>query len=118
MWFIPIVFLTEYDGYVPFHAVYRIPCECGLIYIGETGRNLEMRQTEHLAFSQKSLKEKSTVAKHTWELDDAFKWKESKLITPVSNYFARKLRESIEIYKQQIIQQEGRPLNDIWTVLL
>ena len=79
-----------------------------------------MKQKEHLACCQKSLKEKSTVAKHAWELDLTFKWKESKLITPVSNlvsYFARKVRESIEIYKHQTIQQEGRTLNYICIVL-
>ena len=26
-------------------GVYRIPCECGLVYIGETGRNLSLRLT-------------------------------------------------------------------------
>ena len=28
-------------------GVYRIPCECGLVYIGETGRNLSLRLKEH-----------------------------------------------------------------------
>ena len=28
-------------------GVYRIPCECGLVYIGETGRNLSVRLKEH-----------------------------------------------------------------------
>ena len=27
--------------------VYRIPCECGLLYIGETGKNLSIRLKEH-----------------------------------------------------------------------
>jgi hypothetical protein len=29
-------------------GVYRIPCECGLVYIGETGRNLSVRLKERL----------------------------------------------------------------------
>ena len=32
--------------------VYRIPCECGLVYIGETGRNLSLRLKEHKTICQ------------------------------------------------------------------
>jgi predicted GIY-YIG superfamily endonuclease len=28
-------------------GVYRIPCQCGLVYIGETGQNLSIRLKEH-----------------------------------------------------------------------
>ena len=28
-------------------SVYRIPCECGLVYIGETGRNFSLSLKEH-----------------------------------------------------------------------
>ena len=47
-----------------------------------------MRQTEH---RQKSLKEKSTVAKHAWQLDDAFKWKESKTNSSSQQLFRQKV---------------------------
>lgn len=45
----------------------------------------------------KVLKEQSAVAKHAWELDHTLTWKESKLITPINNYFAKKARESINL---------------------
>ena len=28
-------------------VVYKIPCECGRVYVGETGRTLKQRITEH-----------------------------------------------------------------------
>ena len=35
-------------------GVYRIPCECGLVYIGETGRNLSLRLKEHKTNCEKA----------------------------------------------------------------
>ena len=50
-------------------GVYRIPCECGLVYIGETGRNLSVRLKEHKTNCEKAEQDKSAVAKHTWTYD-------------------------------------------------
>jgi hypothetical protein len=52
-------------------GVYRIPCECGLVYIGETGRNLSVRLKEHKTNCEKAEQDKSAVAKHTWTYDQA-----------------------------------------------
>ena len=46
-------------------GVYRIPCECGLVYIGETGRNLSLRLKEHKTNCEKAELEKSAAAKHS-----------------------------------------------------
>ena len=43
-------------------GVYRILCECGLVYIGETGRNLSSRLKEHKTNCEKAELEKSAVA--------------------------------------------------------
>jgi predicted GIY-YIG superfamily endonuclease len=45
-------------------GVYRIPCECGLVYIGETGRNLSVRLKEHKMNCEKAEQDKPAVAKH------------------------------------------------------
>jgi hypothetical protein len=56
--------------------VYRIPCECGLVHIGETGRNLScaVRLKEHKANCEKAEQDKSAVAKHIWIYDHRIKW--------------------------------------------
>ena len=46
-------------------GVYRFPCECGLVYIGETGRNLSLRLKERKTNCEKAELEKSAVAKHS-----------------------------------------------------
>ena len=45
--------------------MYRIPCECGLVYIGETGRNLSKRPKEHKTNCEKPELDKSALAKLT-----------------------------------------------------
>ena len=54
-------------------GVYRIPCESGLVYIGETGRNLSLRLKEHKTNCEKAELEKSAVAKHSWTNDHRIK---------------------------------------------
>lgn len=40
--------LLHYDVAIASQGVvYKIPCECGRIYVGETGRTLKQRITEH-----------------------------------------------------------------------
>ena len=54
-------------------GVHRIPCECGLVYIGETGRNLSVRLKEHKTNCEKDEQDKSAVARHTWTYDHRIK---------------------------------------------
>ncbi len=62
-------------------GVYRIPCECGLVYIGEcglvyigeTGRNLSKRLKEHKTICEKAELDKSAVATHAWTYDHRIK---------------------------------------------
>ena len=49
-------------------GVYRIPSECGLVYIGETDRSL-WRLKEHKTNCEKAELDKSAVAKHAWTYD-------------------------------------------------
>ncbi len=92
-------------------GVYRIPCECGLVYIGETGRNLSRRLKEHKTNCEKAELDKSAVTKHAWTYDHRIKWDEPNILAIDSHRFSRKMRESIEIEKHNTIDQEGKPLD-------
>jgi predicted GIY-YIG superfamily endonuclease len=87
--------------------VYRIPCECGLVYIGETGRNLSVRLKEHKTNCEKAEEDKSAVAKHTWTYDHRIKWDEATILAMDSHKFSRKMRESIEIYIEAQYNRSG-----------
>ena len=93
--------------------MYRIPFECGLVYIGETGRNLSLRLKEHKTNCEKAELEKPAVAKHSCTNDYRIKWNEA---TESHKYF-RKMRESIETEKHSTIDQEGKPLGSTWHAL-
>ena len=95
-------------------GVYRIPCGCGLVYIGETGRNLLVRLKEHKTNCEKAKRDKSAVTKHTWTYDHRIKWDEATILAIDSHKFSRKMRESIEIEKYNTIDQEGKPLDSMW----
>ena len=61
-------------------GVYLIPCkDCNRRYVGETGRNLEVRLEEHKRACRLGLTN-SMVAKHTLEIDHRINWKESSII--------------------------------------
>ena len=47
--------------------VYRIPCNCGQVYIGETRCRLEMRLKEHRDACERGMIEKSAAVEHAWE---------------------------------------------------
>ncbi len=98
-------------------GVYHIPCECGLFYIGETGRNLSKRLKEHKTNCEKAGLDKSAVAKHAWTYDHRIKWDEANILAMDSQRFSRKMRESIEIEKHNTIYQEGKPLDSTWRAL-
>ena len=98
-------------------GVYRIPCECGLVYIGETSRNLSKRLKEHNTNCKKAELDKSAVAKHAWTYDYHIKWYEANILAMDSHRFSCKMRESIEIEKHNTIDQDGKPPDSMWRAL-
>ena len=78
---------------------HRILYECGVVYIGETGRNLMIRQKEHLDCYIKENRENSTISKQAWMREHKVNWDMSALLASIDKYFAWKTRESFEIAK-------------------
>jgi hypothetical protein len=46
-------------------GVYRIPCECGRVYIGQTGRSVDIRLKEHQRHIRLEHPDKSAVSEHS-----------------------------------------------------
>ncbi|XP_076658339.1 uncharacterized protein LOC143362230 [Halictus rubicundus] len=97
----------------------HLPCSCGKVYIGETGRSVSTRLTEHdrwlrLKYTQSAVAEHHLATGHTIMLE------ETKLVFRFKEYFPRKYRESIEILKHpdNINRNTGYQLNPIWHSLL
>lgn len=80
-------------------GVYIIECKCGSIYIGETGRDMKTRITEHRnKCNNQSLE--SGVAEHimTNDRSHTILWDKAKLILPESRKFQRKIKEATVIH--------------------
>ena len=86
--------------------VYWIPCECGKLYIGETGRNLPTRLKEHRAHGRKGDFEKSSNIKHSHIKDHQIDWRAAQLITLINSWHTRRIREAIKIFKHNTVPQD------------
>ena len=100
--------------------VYRVPCaECDSVYIGETGRTLEKRLSEHRgAVKRNDTKNGITVhalkTQHKVDLDAA-------TVKQVeTNYTRRSTIEAIHIKKQGVTSSLncGRHLSPVWHPLI
>jgi hypothetical protein len=46
-------------------GIYRIPCECGNVYVGQTGRTIEARLKENMRHVRLNQPEKSPMTEHS-----------------------------------------------------
>ena len=100
-------------------GVYRIPCQCGKVYIGETGRDLTTRINEHKAHGRKGELEKSSIIKHSHTEDHQINWSQAELITSIERWYPRRIREAMEIIKHNTVPQDiGFNISDIWRPIL
>jgi predicted GIY-YIG superfamily endonuclease len=74
-------------------CIYYIPCECGRSYIGETGRPLAMRLSEHKHSLKEDFLEKSKLAQHAYEEGHRVGWKEARILETASSSRYRKCKE-------------------------
>ena len=100
-------------------GVYRIPCECGKVYIGETGRSFNTRLKEHKTCQRLNDGDKSAIVKHAQQHKHSIKWDDSNLITSIRHWHTRRIREAIEISQHNTVPQDsGLHINSIWHPLI
>jgi len=89
-------------------GVYIIECNCGSIYIGETGRDIKTRTNEHIN-SCKTNSIASGVSEHlmTNDTSHTILWTNTKVIIPEKRKFQRKIMEAAVI---QNATANGTPL--------
>src|SRR6185437_14483137 len=52
------------------HGIYKIPCDCGKVYVGETGRQWNKRINEHISDVNKNKLDTSALAFHMHQHPD------------------------------------------------
>ena len=76
-------------------VVYQIPCQdCDSVYIGETGRSLGKRITEHKC-AVKTGDRKNGVAVHAWDEGHRVDWEGVKILESEPHYLKRRVLEAI-----------------------
>ena len=96
--------------------VYEIPCkECDKRYIGETGRTLNKRITEH-KLAVKRGDTNNGIAVHAWEAQHHVDWEGAKVRDTEPNLWKRKVLEAIHIQAQENNNNldSGLQLSHIW----
>ena len=81
------------------NCVYSIPCSCGKIYKGETGRPQKVRLEEHRKAVVRGEIEKSGTADHIWKEKGKHLplWDEVEIIARAEYWRIRRLKESAHI---------------------
>jgi len=77
--------------------VYKIPCECGKVYIGETGTAIQDRIKEHDRDIRLTRTQTSAVSAYANEIGHVPIWKEVKFIDRDPHWYTRRVKEAIHI---------------------
>lgn len=106
-------------------VIYKIPCECGAQYIGETGRPLEVRVSEHRRNWLKLRGDldngivpeyvSSLLAAHAVENKHEIQWEEVKVLATESNIKKRKIHEAaVMCITENVISQPSHDIPPLW----
>ena len=95
---------TKQDG-----VVYRIPCECSEVYIGETGRPMQDRMKEHERDIRLARTQTSAVSEHANNTGHNPLWNEVNFIDRDAHWYTRRVKKAIHIrlYPNNINRDRG-----------
>ena len=77
--------------------MYKIPCECGKVYVGETGRCIHERIKEDERDIRLSRTQTSAVSEHANKTGNYLLWDEVKFIDRDPHWYSRRVKEAIHL---------------------
>jgi hypothetical protein len=79
-------------------GIYCIPCECGKVYVGQTGRTIEARLKEHRRHVHLNQLEKSAVEEHSITTSHLIDFNSTSILGKATKYVDYLVKEGIEIW--------------------
>jgi hypothetical protein len=97
-------------------GVYRISCECGRVYIGQTGRFVDIRLKEHQRYIRLEHPDRSAVAEHSIDQGHRIQFHNASILATKTRYMDRIVRVAIEIelHPYNIKREGGFCLSKSW----
>jgi hypothetical protein len=97
-------------------GVYHIPCECGKVYISQTGRSIEATCKEHMRHIHLDQPEKSAVAEHSINTGHQIDFNNTSVLDRASGYMDCLVKEAIQIRlnHKNFNRDNGFTLSQAW----
>ena len=97
-------------------VVYKIPCECGKVYIGETGRAMKDRIKEHDRDIRLAHTQTSAVSEHANKTGHFPLWNQVKFIDRDPHRYTLRVKEAIHIrlHSNNINRDSGIEIPEAW----
>lgn len=97
-------------------GVYVIPCSYGTPYISETGRSINQRIYEHVAYIKHGRSRSFALEEHAEKTNHHISIEEASVIAKIDRFHHRKFREALEIEKRLVNmnRDDGWSINKCW----
>jgi hypothetical protein len=101
-------------------GVYRVSFKCGLVYIGQTGRSIEVRIKQHQRNIRLLQLDKSALAEHGFNHSHKILLQDVEVLSTKSGYLDRLIMEAIEVnlHPNNINREDGLILSGAWKPII
>ena len=100
-------------------VVYRVPCSCGKVYVGETKRALSVRIKEHQDAVRLGHTDKSALAEHAWTACHRIDWEATQIVDTATRLSELLVKEAFHIRtipaRLRLNRDTGIQLPDCWS---